>query len=185
MADQSIVPIEAVQGKIVVIRGQKVLLDSDLANMYGVETKALIRAMKRNIERFPDDFMFQLDPQEFAALRAHFGTASEWGGRRTPPYAFTEQGVAMLSGVLRSPRAVEVNLAIMRAFVQLRQLISSNVDLARRLDELETVVRSHGDQFQAVFETFRQLLEPPVRKNNPIGFVVPDEKESKGAGDGK
>ncbi len=128
---RSLIPVERIEQSILLIREHKVILDSDLASLYDVETKALVRAVKRNLDRFPADFMFQLSQEEFDDLRRHFGTSSAWGGRRYAPYAFTEQGVAMLSSVLRSPRAVAVNIEIMRAFVRLRQMLASNADLAQ------------------------------------------------------
>lgn len=132
------VPTEMVRSKIYIIRGQKVLLDSDLAEMYGVETANLNKAVKRNVERFPPDFMFQLSPEETAALRFQIGISKKGrGGRRYDPYVFTEQGIAMLSSVLNSGRAVQVNIAIMRAFVQMRELATTNRSMAKRLDELE------------------------------------------------
>ncbi len=156
---------------ILVIRGQKVLLDINLAELYGVETKVLKRAVRRNQERFPDDFMFQLTKQELNNLRSQFGTSS-WGGLRYPPYAFTEQGVAMLSGVLRSPKAVTVNIEIMRAFVRLRQLISSNRELASKLDELDRRVSKHDSAIAEIIEAIRQLMTPPSPKEKrSIGFA--------------
>ena len=150
------------------IRGQKVMLDADLADLYGVETKALNRAVRRNIGRFPDDFMFQLTFDEAEHLRCQFGT-SRWGGRRYQPYAFTEQGVAMLSSVLRSERAVRVNIEIMRAFVQLRQMLASHADLARKLAALE---KNYDAQFKIVFDAIRELMSPPEPpKKRRIGFV--------------
>jgi len=125
--------------------------------MYGVDTGALVRAVKRNLDRFPNDFMFQLSPKEFEDLRCHFGTSSSWGGRRYPPFAFTEQGVAMLSSVLRSKGAIRVNVEIMRAFVRLRRMLAPHKELARRLDELE--LRYDG-KFKIVFEAIRELMEP-------------------------
>jgi len=131
-------PPERIERRILLIRGQKVMLDGDLAELYEVETKDLNLAVRRNAERFPEDFMFQLSAQEFRALRLQFATSKPGrGGRRYPPYAFTEQGVAMLSSVLRSQRAVQVNIAIMRAFVKLRGILASNRELARRLDAME------------------------------------------------
>src|SRR5437879_4304037 len=124
----ALIPTERIEKAILLIREHKVMLDSDLADLYGVETKTLVRAVKRNVERFPEDFMFQLTQEEFDHLRYQFGTSSVWGGRRYAPYAFTEQGVAMLSSVLRSKRAIEVNVAIMRAFVRLREMLISNKD---------------------------------------------------------
>lgn len=171
--DKSLIPAERIERSILLIRGQKVMLDRDLAQLYGVETKQLVRAVKRNVFRFPDDFMFQLSKDEFDNLRYHFGTSSHWGGRRYPPYAFTEQGVAMLSSVLNSGRAIKVNIEIMRAFVRLRQILSSNKELAKRLDELE---KKYDAQFRVVFEAIRELMKPPETKKRPIGFLVEEPK---------
>jgi hypothetical protein len=149
-------------------------LDSDFADLYGVETKVLIQAVQRNRGRFPDDFMFQLTREEFDRLRSQFVTSNAGrGGRRYPPYAFTEQGVAMLSSVLRSERAVQVNIEIMRAFVRLRQMLSSHVELSRRLDELE---QKYDQQFRAVFDAIRQLMAPPQPPRRRLGFPVKDDK---------
>ena len=157
---------------ILLIRKQRVMLSNDLALLYGVETKALNRAVKRNTERFPADFMFQLTRAEWTDLKCQTGTSS-WGGRRTAPYAFTEQGVAMLSSVLRSPRAVQVNIAIMRAFVRLREMLLTNADLARKLADLE---RKYDAQFKAVFDAIRQLMTPPPAPPKPeIGFHVKED----------
>jgi len=131
--EKSLIPVERIEKAILLIRGQKVMLDAHLAELYGVETKVLVQAVKRNIERFPEDFMFQLSQAEFAILRSQFVTSSDWGGRRYPPYAFTEQGVAMLSSVLHSQRAVQVNIEIVRAFIRLRQMLASHVDRCLRL----------------------------------------------------
>ncbi|MEI7813379.1 MAG: ORF6N domain-containing protein [Coriobacteriia bacterium] len=168
----SIVSAEAILGNICVLRGQRVLLDADLAELYGVETKALVQAVTRNIDRFPDDFMFRLAADEFGALRASRQNTLAWGGRRYPPYAFTEQGVAMLSSVLRSQRAVVVNIEIMRAFVRMREMLQQHSDLARRLDELEV---KYDSQFGIVFEAIRQLMTPPAPLRNPIGFRPPED----------
>ncbi len=163
----SLVPAERIEQSILLIRGHKVLLDQDLAQLYGVETKVFNQAVKRNLERFPDDFMFQLSVEEFDNLRSQIVTSS-WGGRRTAPYAFTEQGVAMLSSVLRSPRAVAVNIEIMRAFVRLRQMLASHAELAERLNDLE---KKYDQQFRVVFDAIRQLMTPPPGpKKPPIGF---------------
>jgi phage regulator Rha-like protein len=161
------IPAERVERRILLIRGQKVMLDSDLAELYGVETKVLMQAMKRNMDRFPADFTFRLSRQEFRILRSQFVTSSQWGGRRYPPYAFTEEGVAMLSSVLRSERAVQVNIAIMRAFVKLREMLASNRDLARRLDEME---KKYDVQFKVVFDAIRELMKPPEKPRRKIGF---------------
>jgi len=162
------IPTEYIAQAIHLIRGQKVLLDADLAALYGVETKVLLQAVKRNHERFPEDFMFQLTADEFDDLRSQSVTSS-WGGRRYRPYAFTEQGVAMLSSVLRSPQAIAVNIEIMRAFVRLRELLASHKALAKRLEELEAKTDS---RFKQVFEAIRQLMMPPdPPKKRQIGFV--------------
>ena len=166
---KALVPIELIEKKILVIRGEKVMLDADLAELYGVETKMLMRAIKRNIDRFPADFMIQLDKEEFENLRFHFGTSSQWGGRRYLPYVFTEQGVAMLSSVLNSERAIKVNIEIMRAFVKLREMIASHKDLAKRLDELE---KKYDAQFKIVFDAIRQLMATPEPREKKIGFRV-------------
>jgi ORF6N domain len=173
MPEQSLVPMERIERTILVLRGQKVMLDADLAAMYGVETKVLVRAVKRNEERFPSDFMFQLSQDEFENLRFHFGTSRSWGGRRHLPYAFTEQGVAMLSSVLRSPRAVQVNIEIMRAFVRLRRMLASNAALARRLDDLE---KKYDAQFRSVFDAIRALMAPPEKARRSIGFRVEEAR---------
>ena len=169
-------PIARIERAILVLRGHKVLLDADLAALYEVPTKVLLQAVKRNLERFPEDFMFQLDKQELAILRSQIVTSS-WGGRRTAPYAFTEQGVAMLSSVLNSPRAIAVNIEIMRAFVRLRALIASNKELAAKLDQLEKKLTTHDQAITEIMHAIRQLMKPaePTKKR-PIGFVTPQEK---------
>lgn len=172
VSEQSLVPVERIEKAILLVRRHKVMLDADLAALYGVETKMLVRAVKRNMSRFPADFMFQLSKEEFDNLRFHFGTSSEWGGRRYPPYAFTEQGVAMLSSVLRSQRAVQVNIEIMRAFIRLRQILASHAVLARKLDALE---KKYDAQFKEVFEAIRQLMAPPEPKRRAIGFRKGDQ----------
>jgi len=168
------VPREWILTAIQLIRQRQVMLDADLAQLYGVETGALTRAVRRNIDRFPSDFMFQLSKGEFDDLKRQSGTSSQWGGRRYPPYAFTEQGVAMLSSVLRSSRAVNVNIEIMRAFVQLRRAAATYVDLADKLDELE---RRYDKQFRVVFDAIRQLMAPASRTPE-IGFSSNDGDET-------
>ena len=163
-------PVEVIERRIYSIRGHKVLLDIDLAELYRVETKVFIQAVKRNIDRFPDDFMFQLTKEEFDNLRSQFVTSS-WGGRRYLPYAFTEQGVAMLSSVLRCDRAMAVNIEIMRTFVKLREMVSTHKKLAVKLEELE---QKYDEQFKIVFDVLRQLLEPPQKQNKQIGFIHED-----------
>jgi hypothetical protein len=160
-------PAERIERAIRLIRGEKVILDADLAALYDVATRVLVQAVKRNLERFPPDFMFQLTEEEFAILRSQSVTSRGWGGRRYPPYAFTEQGVAMLSSVLHSPRAIQVNIEIMRAFVRLRQWLSSHAKLAKKLAELEA---KYDEQFAVVFEAIKQLMAPPEEKRKKIGF---------------
>lgn len=157
------------------MRGQKVMLDADLPVLYGVETKVFVQAVKRNMERFPEGFMFQLSQEEFAYLRSQSVTSSDWGGRRCPPYAFTEQGVAMLSSVLRSPRAIQVNVEIMGTFIRLRRMLASNAELARKLDALE---KRYDAQFKEVFEAIRQLMASPEPKRRAIGFQKGGRMES-------
>ena len=172
--DRSLIPIERIERLILLIRGHKVMLDSDLADLYGVTTKRLNEQVRRNLSRFPEDFMFQLTESEARLLRSQFATSKEGrGGRRYPPYAFTEQGVAMLSSVLNSERAVQVNIEIMRAFVRLRQILASNKELAKRLDELE---RKYDAQFKVVFDAIRELMRPQESKKRPIGFLVEEAK---------
>jgi phage regulator Rha-like protein len=168
----SIVPIERIYRSILLIRGHKIILDKDLAELYGVETKALTRAVRRNNERFPEDFMFRLTMQEFENLRRHFGTSS-WGGRRYPPYAFTEQGVAMLSSVLRSKRAMAVNIAIMRTFVKLREILATNEALRRKIELME---RKYGEQFKLIFNVLSEMVMADSKPKSQIGFLT----ESKG-----
>lgn len=161
-----LVPMEAITAKIYLLRNQKVMLDRDLAELYGVETKVFNQAVRRNITRFPDDFMFELTNQEVRHLRSQFVTSS-WGGRRYNPMAFTEQGVAMLSSVLKSERAIEVNIAIMRVFVQMRQMLTTHADLKRKIEEMES---KYDEQFQIVFEAIRQLLTEDEKPKSKIGF---------------
>ena len=144
-----------VERSIRIIRGDKVIIDDDLAELYGVETKKLVQAVKRNIDRFPADFMFQLTNQEFKDLKSQFATSNQWGGRRTPPYAFSEHGVAIISSVLHNPRAVKVNIEIMRTFVRLRRILASHADLAERIESLE---EKYDEQFRVVFDAIRQLM---------------------------
>jgi len=161
--------VERITKTILFLRGERVLLDEDLAVLYGVETRVLVQAVKRNLDRFPEDFMFQLSGEEWEGLRSQsvISKPEGRGGRRYAPYAFTEQGVAMLSSVLHSDQAVRVNIEIMRAFVRLREILSTHADLARKLESLE---RKYDSQFKAVFDAIRQLMTPPVPKKKPIGF---------------
>ena len=162
-----------VEHTILLIRGQKVMLDSDLATLYDISTKRLNEQVKRNSGRFPHDFMLVLTRSETSNLRSHFATSSRgWGGRRHAVRAFTEQGVAMLSSVINSEQAIQVNIGIMRAFVRLRQYLATHQDLARRLDTLQ---RNHETKFEIVFEAIRQLSAPPPSRRRPIGFRAPGD----------
>jgi ORF6N domain len=167
-----LIPIERIQNFISLIRGEKVMLDSHLAELYGVETGALNRAVKRNADRFPEDFMFQLTTDEVENLKCQIGISSfgHGGRRRSIPYAFTEQGVAMLSSVLRSGRAVQVNVAIMRAFVSLRRLLATNEELSRKFAELERKLEGHDDAIKSLFEAILELMLPPKKAKREIGF---------------
>lgn len=173
VSDTPIVPVERIERLILFVRGQKAILDADLAELYGVPTKVFNRAVQRHIDRFPEDFMFQLTQDEFEHLRCQFGTSSQWGGRRYPPYAFTEHGVAMLSSVLNSPRAVQVNIEIMRAFVRMRRMLGEYEELRRKLDAME---RKYDAQFKIVFKAIRKLIASPAPpKRRQIGFRTSDE----------
>ena len=160
-------PMERVEDRILSIRGHRVMLDADLAELYGVPTKRLNEAVRRNAARFPEDFMFQLTADEAEILRSQFATSNGRGGRRYIPYAFTELGVAMISSVLNSERAVLVNIAIMRAFVRLREMAASHKDVLLRLDEMEG---KYDRQFKVVFDAIRALMEPPKIPRRRIGF---------------
>jgi len=168
-SEPSLVPVERIDRAILLIRGKKVMLDADLASLYGVDTRVLVQAVKRNLERFPADFMFQLSKEGVDFLRSQIVTLKRGRGQHSKylPYAFTEQGVAMLSSVLRSPRAIQVNIEIMRAFVRLRRMLASHAELARKLDALE---KKYDTQFKAVFDAIRQLMAPPEPKRRPMGF---------------
>ncbi len=165
----AVFPSERIEQTILLLRGHKIILDRDLAAMYGVSTRDLNKAVSRNLDRFPDDFMLQLTRSEFNDLKFQFGTSS-WGGTRKLPRAFTEQGIAMLSSVLRSKRAIHVNIAIMRAFVKLREFAASHKNLATKLEQLERKVGGHDGQIRSLFDAIRQLMEPPTPKSRRIGF---------------
>ena len=169
------ISVESIERSILLVRGHKVMFDYDLADLYDVPTKTLKQAVRRNIDRFPADFMFELTHKEFAYLRSQIVTSSspQWGGRRYTPMAFTEQGVAMLSSVLRSKRAVQVNIEIMRAFVRLRQMLSAHKDLERKLIALE---KKYDEQFKVVFDAMRALMAPPEKAKRKIGFEVKEPK---------
>jgi len=175
----NIVPSRQIERLILLSRGHKVMLDADLADLYGVETRVLIQAVKRNFKRFPADFMFQLSLEEVKVLRSQSVISKgSRGGRRYLPYVFTEQGVAMLSSILNSERAVEINIEIMRAFVRLRGMILSNKDLARKLDALERKLQSHDVHIRSLFDAIRQLMTPIEPKKKKIGFLVEEKTAS-------
>jgi len=176
-------PLQDIAGAILLLRGRRVLLDSDIAALYGVATKALLQAVKRNLERFPPDFMIQLTIEEWAALRSQNVTSKPLrGGRRYSPHAFTEQGVAMLSSVLTSRRAIAVNIQIMRAFIQLREVLGSNKNLARRLAQLEArldkKLSDHDAAIAAILSAIRQLMTQSTRKRRGIGFTADLREQS-------
>ena len=171
MPKTPLAPTEVIERRIYPIRRQKVMLDSDLAELYGVPTKVFNQAVIRNKERFPEDFMFQLSSEEWSDLRSQTVTSKPHGGRRYRPRAFTEQGVAMLSSVLRSKRAIQVNIAIMRTFVTLRQMLATHKDLARKLAQLEG---KYDRKFRAVFDAIRQLMTPPDESRRQIGYKTDD-----------
>ena len=167
------ISVETIQEKILFIRGMKVLLDSDLAQMYGVETKQLKRAVRRNNKRFPRDFMLELTKEEYDSLRSQFGTLKRGAHSKYLPFAFTEQGVAMLSTVLNSERAITVNIEIMRAFVRLREILSTHKDLKRKLLDLE---KKYDEQFQIVFEAIKALMIEDEKPKRKIGFQIEEPK---------
>ena len=172
MASKSLLPLELIEKRIYLIRNQKVMLSTHLAALYNVEVRVLVQAVKRNIDRFPSDFVFQLSTSEFEDLKSQI-VISSWGGaRRSRPYAFTEQGVAMLSSVLKSKRAVQVNIQIMRTFVKLREILSTHKELAQKLKELELKIDSHDQHIQAIFEFINQLIAPPEKPKRKMGFTI-------------
>lgn len=165
-----VIPIESVAQRIFLIRGNKVILDSDLAELYGIKTKEFNKSVRRNISRFPPDFMFRLTKDELENLRFQFGTSS-WGGRRYLPYAFTEHGVAMLSAVLRSPRAVQINILIVRAFIRIREILASNKDLAQKIQELEAEQKVQNKHINAIYSMLDRLIQEPVKHSVKVGFA--------------
>ena len=177
---KTVVPSEIIEKKIFLLRGQKVMIDFHLAELYAVPTKSLNLAVKRNMNRFPDDFMFQLTRDETEELEGNIlrfqieTSKGKRGGRRYLPYAFTEQGVAMLSSVLRSERSVMMNIAIMRAFVQLREMLGSQKELARKLEELERRIEQHDSDIHSIFEAIRELMGPVEKPKRQIGFRIKD-----------
>jgi hypothetical protein len=172
MRKQIVLSGPLIEKRILLIRAQKVMLDEDLAELYGVQTKALKRAVRRNRNRFPGDFMFVLTTDEYSSLRYQFGTIKRGQHSKYLPYAFTEQGIAMLSGVLHSRQAVKVNIAIMRAFVRLREIFAAHKELARKLEDLEQRYQTHDRQIHAVFEAIRLLMAPEQKPKHRIGFEV-------------
>jgi hypothetical protein len=175
--DAALMPVEHIAKSILILRRQRVLLDRDLAEIYGVSTGRLNEAVKRNAARFPEDFMFQLTEPEAQNLRSQIAISS-WGGRRYQPFVFTEYGAIQAANVLRSPRAIEMSLYVVRAFVQLREMLTSNKELAQRLDELERKLATHDQAITGILKTIRELMNPPVPKKRPIGFTANlDEQE--------
>lgn len=167
-----VIPVETIAEKIYLIRNNKVMIDADLANLYGVKIKALNQAVSRNMERFPDDFVFQLTRDESKELlRSQFVTLKRGQHRKYQPYAFTEQGVAMLSSVLRSKRAVQVNIAIMRTFVRIREVLSTHKDLVRKLDDLEQKYAAHDERIRQIFSYIKKLVAFPAKHHRQIGFT--------------
>ena len=172
---KALIPIERIEKLIYLIHGHKVMLDTDLAELYDVETRILVRNVKRNIDRFPKDFMFQLTKKEDEVLRSQIGISKKgWGGRRYAPYVFTEQGVAMLSSVLNSKRAIQVNVEIMRAFVRMRQLLASHKGLMQKILDME---KKYDKQFQIVFKALKQLMVEEERPKPQIGFKADEENK--------
>jgi len=190
MSESSLLPLETITHQILLLRGQKVLLDADLAALYGVETRRLNEQVRRNLDRFPEDFIFEVTDEELANLKSHFATSS-WGGRRKRPMAFTEHGAIMAATILKSPRAVEMSVYVVRAFVRLREVLASNTELAKRLDELEqttealsmqhdSFARNTRVQLKQLFDAIRELMtQPEPQKKRPIGFMPNEEKPKK------
>jgi len=172
LATASVVPVERIERSIFLIRGEKVILDADLAELYGVETRRLNEQVRRNIERFPHDFMFQLSPEEFSNLKSHFATSrSGWGGRRKLPFAFTEHGAIMAASVLNTSRAVEMSVFVVRAFVRLRSMLATHKALAAKVGELERILTTHDEQIIALIQAIKRLMTPPEPpKKRRIGF---------------
>lgn len=179
MDNNMLVPVEAIAQSIFVLRGQKVIIDTDLAALYGVTTKRFNEQVRRNLGRFPADFMFQLSETEWAALRSQFATLKTGRGqhRKYQPYVFTEHGAIMAATILNSPRATEVSVYVVRAFVELRELLASNKEVVAKLKELEHKLESHDQAIAGVINTIRELMKPPETKKRPIGFVTPQEKK--------
>ncbi|HDR51688.1 MAG TPA: ORF6N domain-containing protein [Mariniphaga anaerophila] len=167
---------EQIAKSIHLIREQKVMLDSDLAEMYGVETKSLKRAVRRNIARFPEDFMFELTGSEWENLRCQFGTSKEWGGSRYPPFVFTEQGIAMLSSVLNSPQAIQVNISIMRIFVKMRKWAANYSELVKKIEELQNSESEQNQHIARIYQIIEELVKPKMSERKPIGYKAERER---------
>jgi len=174
--EESLVPVEAIASAILVLREQRVILDADLARLYGVTTRVLNQAVKRNIERFPSDFMFQVTDAELESLRSQIVISKSRGGRRYQPYAFTEHGALMAASVLNTPRAVEVSVYVVRAFIRLRELLANHAELSHKLEELEGRVDRHDEEIGALIEAIRQLLAPPDSPNRKLGFRLKERR---------
>jgi len=170
------IPTERIAQLIFIIRGKKIMIDKDLASLYGVTTGNLNKSVQRNITRFPEDFMFQLSKEEYDNLIFQFGT-SRWGGRRHAPYVFTEHGVTMLSSVLRSERAVQMNISIIRAFIKLREMLATNKDLAQKIAELERGQKEQRNLLATVYSVVKQLIETPIKSAGKIGFNVEEKPD--------
>ena len=176
MNKKNVILTETIEKRIFIVRGQRVMLSSYLSALYGIEPRALIQAVKRNIDRFPEDFMFQLRKEEFNNLKSQF-VISSWGGiRRATPYTFTEQGIAMLSSVLNSQQAIQVNIQIMRTFVKIREYLSTHKVLAQKLKELESKFEGHDEQIKDIINAINQLLLPPEKPKRQIGFSVKEPR---------
>jgi hypothetical protein len=175
---QQLMPIATITDKIYLIRSQKIMLDADLAQLYGVSTRRLNEQIRRNRDRFPEDFAFVLTPEEFAYLKSHFATSSSgWGGRRKLPYAFTEHGAIMAAGVLSSPIAVGASIQVVRAFVRLRELLTTHKDMARKLEDLERKYAAHDVRIRQIFSYIKKLMTPTRSRRRLIGFVAPEGKK--------
>jgi len=172
-----LIPLDQIQSRVLLIRGRRVIIDADLADLYGVETRRLNEQVKRNIDRFPPDFMFQLTEEEFDNLMSQIATSSgAWGGKRKLPYAFTEHGAIMAAAVLNSPRAVQVSVYVVRAFVKLREMLSSQKKLAEKFAELESKLEKHDRQITVIVDAIKQLMREPEKPKRRIGFKADDEK---------
>lgn len=176
MSEGALITEESIINKIYLVRGQKVMFDNDLAEMYGVETKVLNQAVKRNAKRFPPDFMFQLKKSEWANLKSQTVTSS-WGGRRTPPFAFNEQGVAMLSSVLNSDTAIEVNIRIIRIFTRMREALLTHKDILLKVEQIEKKINQHDEEIQAIFDALKELLVTDAKPRIRIGFKTGGESK--------